>query len=123
MLSFDPETQKATKCHLCGGRPKCVEACPAGSLSYVSWRDLTGVVPPRIEAAGLAPERALACNACHVPGQKASLRDAFGMLFGKGRASGEVSGSRWIDVVGAIAVPVAVVGVVIHGILHRAVKK
>jgi len=123
MLSFDPETQKAIKCHLCGGRPKCVEACPAGSLSYVSWRDLTGVVPPRIAPAGLAPERALACGACHVPGQKASLRDALRMLFGRGKASGEVSASRWIDVVGAIAVPVAVVCVVVHGVLRRVVKK
>ncbi len=123
MLSFDAETQKATKCHLCGGKPKCVEACPASSLSYVGWRDLTGVVPPRIAAAGLAPERAIACNACHMPGQTAGLRDAFRMIFGKGKATGDAIGVRWIDVVGAIAVPVAVVGVFIHGILHRAVKK
>ena len=36
MISFDPDTRKATKCHLCNGKPKCVEACPAESLSYVS---------------------------------------------------------------------------------------
>ncbi len=31
MISFDPETRKATKCDLCKGKPKCVEACPAAA--------------------------------------------------------------------------------------------
>ena len=48
MMSFDADTNKATKCFLCDGKPKCVEACPAEALSYVAWRDLTGKVPPRI---------------------------------------------------------------------------
>ena len=48
MISFDPDSRKATKCHLCNGKPKCVEACPADSLSYVPWRDLTGKIPPRV---------------------------------------------------------------------------
>jgi Fe-S-cluster-containing dehydrogenase component len=47
MPSFDADTGKATKCHLCDGRPKCVEACPAGSLQYVAWRDLTHQTPSR----------------------------------------------------------------------------
>ncbi|HTU02503.1 MAG TPA: 4Fe-4S dicluster domain-containing protein [Candidatus Sulfotelmatobacter sp.] len=47
MLSFDPETNKATKCTLCDGKPKCVEACPAEALRYVAWRDLTHEFPRR----------------------------------------------------------------------------
>ncbi len=128
MISFDPETQKATKCHLCGGKPKCVEACPAGSLSFVKWRDLTGDVPPRIATAAVLPaERALSCQSCHLPGQKANVRDAFRMLTGTLRGGRPFSarefGSRWIDVIGTIAVPVVLAGVVIHGVLRRAVKR
>ena len=54
MISFDPDTRKATKCHLCSGKPKCVEACPAEALSYVPWLDLTHKVPPRV----MRPDRA-----------------------------------------------------------------
>lgn len=32
MISFDEQSQKATKCFLCQGHPKCVEACPSGAL-------------------------------------------------------------------------------------------
>jgi len=62
MISVDPETNKATKCFLCDGRPKCVEACPAGALTYVSWVDLTGKVPPRITPILNKPA---ACGDCH----------------------------------------------------------
>jgi len=127
MISFDPDTQKATKCHLCSGKPKCVEACPAGSLSFVYWRDLTGAVPPRIATAVLAPERAFACQACHLPGQKTSVREGFRMLLGSvqgGRhASAREFGSRWIDVIGTIALPVAVAFVVVHGVLRKGMKR
>jgi Fe-S-cluster-containing dehydrogenase component len=128
MISFDPDTQKATKCHLCSGKPKCVEACPAGSLSFVSWRDLTGAVPPRIAAAAvLAPERAIACQACHLPGQETNVRDAFRMMLGTSRGGRPLSarefGSRWIDVIGTIAVPVVLAVVVVHGVLRKAVKR
>jgi Fe-S-cluster-containing dehydrogenase component len=113
MISFDVEANKATKCHLCGGKPKCVEACPAGSLSYVGWQDLTDKVPARINAAALPPERSLSCAACHVPGQRATLREGFRAAFGV----------KWIDLAGSILVPAAAAAVVIHGVLHRVVKR
>ncbi|MDI3280822.1 MAG: 4Fe-4S dicluster domain-containing protein [Bacillota bacterium] len=66
MMSFDPDTGKATKCFLCDGKPKCVEACPAEALRYVAWRDLTDKVPPRfVPTAVIPPEKAAACNQCH----------------------------------------------------------
>jgi Fe-S-cluster-containing dehydrogenase component len=52
MLSFDPDTGKATKCTLCDGKPKCVEACPAEALRYVAWRDLTRQFPRRARLDG-----------------------------------------------------------------------
>jgi Fe-S-cluster-containing dehydrogenase component len=66
MLSFDSDTNKATKCFLCDGNPKCVEACPSEALSYVAWRDLTDKAPPRvIPTAVVPPEKAQTCNDCH----------------------------------------------------------
>jgi Fe-S-cluster-containing dehydrogenase component len=66
MMSFDSDTNKATKCFLCNGKPKCVEACPAEALSYVGWRDLTDKVPPRaVPTAVIPPEKTAACNSCH----------------------------------------------------------
>ena len=66
MMSFDSDTNKATKCFLCNGNPKCVEACPAEALSYVAWRDLTDEIPPRvIPTAVIPPEKAAACIECH----------------------------------------------------------
>ena len=66
MVSFDSDTNKATKCFLCDGKPKCVEACPAEALNYVAWRDLTDKIPPRIvPTAVVAPAKAAACNDCH----------------------------------------------------------
>jgi len=63
MISLDPQTNKATKCFLCDGKPKCVEACPAEALTYVSWVDLSDKVPPRIT--GAAAGKLQACTDCH----------------------------------------------------------
>ena len=66
MMSFDPDTNKATKCFLCYGKPKCVEACPAAALTYAGWRDLTDKVPPRtVPTAIVPPAKAAACDRCH----------------------------------------------------------
>lgn len=66
MISFDPDAGKATKCFLCHGKPKCVEACPAEALRYLGWFDLTDKVPPRMAPmVPLPPNRAAACNECH----------------------------------------------------------
>lgn len=66
MMSFDPETNKATKCFLCDGKPKCVAACPSEALSYVPWSDLTKREQPRVAPVAIvAPDKATACNDCH----------------------------------------------------------
>jgi len=66
MMSFDAETNKATKCFLCNGKPKCVEACPAEALAFVPWRDVTDKIPPRVvPTAIVSPEKAASCNECH----------------------------------------------------------
>lgn len=66
MMSFDPESNKATKCFLCNGKPKCVEACPASALRHATWRDLTDKIPPRAApTAVIPPAKAAACNDCH----------------------------------------------------------
>jgi Fe-S-cluster-containing dehydrogenase component len=67
MMSFDSDTNKATKCFLCDGNPKCVEACPAEALRYVTWRDLTDNAPPRVApTAVVSPDKAQTCNDCHM---------------------------------------------------------
>lgn len=66
MMSFDTDTNKATKCFLCNGNPKCVEACPAGALTYIAWRDVTAEVPPRVvPTAIVSPEKTQSCMECH----------------------------------------------------------
>jgi Fe-S-cluster-containing dehydrogenase component len=66
MMSFDPKTGRASKCFLCHGDPKCVEACPAAALRYVAWHDLTRRLPPRRNRIPLiAPEKAKRCLDCH----------------------------------------------------------
>jgi Fe-S-cluster-containing dehydrogenase component len=128
MISFDPDSRKATKCHLCDGKPKCVEACPAGSLSHVPWRDLTDQIPPRVtNTVQLLPDRSAACQQCHLPGQAKNLSQGIGMLRGAltgGRPlSAREFGFRWIDLAGTILVPLAVVGVLAHAILRKVVKR
>lgn len=66
MMSFDAELNRATKCFLCDGNPKCVSACPAEALTYVSWRDLTRTDKPRVSPTAIMPqEKATLCNDCH----------------------------------------------------------
>jgi len=66
MIGFDEESQKAAKCFLCQGNPKCVEACPSEALRYVPWRDLTREAAPRIGVLTVVPaEKASGCLECH----------------------------------------------------------
>jgi len=66
MMRFDSESNKATKCFLCDGNPKCVEACPAGALSYVPWKDATNNSLPRVAPTAVVdPAKARECNQCH----------------------------------------------------------
>lgn len=66
MISFDEQTKKATKCSLCGGSPRCVEACPAGALNYVPWRDITREGGSRgASLSFVSPEKAAGCIECH----------------------------------------------------------
>jgi Fe-S-cluster-containing dehydrogenase component len=66
MINFDEQSQKAVKCTLCQGDPKCVEACPAGALRYVPWRNLTREAVPRTAALTVIPEeKAKECLECH----------------------------------------------------------
>lgn len=69
MLVFDAATQKSSKCFLCGGKPKCVEACPAAALRYVPWRDRSrDGRPAGARLTFIPPDTAAACLDCHVPG-------------------------------------------------------
>ncbi|MDD3471283.1 MAG: 4Fe-4S dicluster domain-containing protein [Syntrophaceae bacterium] len=66
MISFDPDTNRATKCFLCNGNPKCVAACPAEALKYVPWCDLTKIERPRISPnTFISPSKASTCIECH----------------------------------------------------------
>jgi len=68
MMSFDEALKKATKCHLCGGDPECVKACPAGALEYVPWQDMTKLIPRRfvVPAYITTPANVQAtCAKCH----------------------------------------------------------
>lgn len=128
MISFDPDSRKATKCHLCNGKPKCVEACPAESLSYVSWRDLTRKFPPRLmTTAGIPSERSVGCQECHLPGQAKNVRQGMGMFPGSAKGGRPFSarefGFKWIDLAGTILLPLAVVSVVAHAVLRKVVKR
>ncbi len=117
MISFDPDTRKATKCHLCNGKPKCVEACPAESLSYVPWRDLTGTIPPRLSpTARPQGPRAAACFECHLSGKNASPPAGLS-------TSGPGSTYGWIDRLGTIFLPVVVLVALAHGAVRAVVKR
>jgi len=127
MISFDADTRKATKCDLCKGKPKCVEACPAGALSLVPWRDLTHRIPPRVtNTAQLPSDRSAACQQCHMPGQAKNIRQGIGMLQGARKEGRPVSarefGFKWIDLAGTILVPLAVVGAFAHAVVRKVRK-
>jgi len=69
MMSFDDESGKATKCFLCHGHPKCVEACPSGALRHVPWRDVTLEAGLRTAVLpAIPPEVVKGCLECHVGG-------------------------------------------------------
>jgi len=128
MISYDPDSRKATKCHLCQGKPKCVEACPAGSLSYVSWRDLTGKTPPNNPKTSLlSPQRAASCQECHLPGQPQNVKYVSSMIrrvLSRGRpASSDGIGFRWIDMAGTILIPLAAGFVLVHAVLRKVIKR
>lgn len=56
-ITFDPKSQKALVCDLCGGDPQCVMACPTGALSFVGGAVCDGLhyaSPPRVVAESLA---------------------------------------------------------------------
>lgn len=67
MMSYDAETKKAQKCHLCGGSPECAANCPAGAIKYVPWTDMTKKVPPRVAITGLTKATVAkdSCGSCH----------------------------------------------------------
>lgn len=66
MTVFDEAAKKASKCHLCGGDPQCVKACPTGALIYVPWTDKTKEVPIRFApSVELPPDVAASCIVCH----------------------------------------------------------
>lgn len=125
LVTFDEETKKATKCDLCNGKPKCAEACPAQALSYVSWRDLTHDVPPRItNMAMLSSDQAALCGQCHMPGQAMTLREGIKWLAGGGTnsskpGSARAGGLKWIDLGGSILVPLSVVGALAHAAVRK----
>ena len=128
MISFDPDSRKATKCHLCNGKPKCVEACPAESLSYLPWRDLTRKYPPRVATtAGIPSERSVGCRECHLPGQTKNVSQGIGMLLGPAKGGRPFSarefGFKWIDLAGTILLPLAAVSVAAHAVLRKVVKR
>jgi Fe-S-cluster-containing dehydrogenase component len=128
MISYDQDSRKATKCHLCLGKPKCVEACPAGSLSYVPWRDLTGEASPRNpKTALLSLQRAQSCQECHLPGRQQNIRQTSGtirrILKGEKADSSDKIGFKWIDLAGAFAVPLAIGLVLTHAVLRKIIKK
>ena len=47
MINVDAESEKAIKCFLCDGEPKCVDNCPTGALKFEPWIDTTMLTPPR----------------------------------------------------------------------------
>ena len=62
------KSSHATKCNLCDGNPECVQACPAGALTYQAWSDRTREVPARqVVPASLAFAVGVleTCNKCH----------------------------------------------------------
>ena len=65
MMSFDVEEEKASKCFLCDGDPKCVKACPAAAIRYIPWIDRTEDRPRRTTHGYYAQENNAQCSICH----------------------------------------------------------
>lgn len=65
MMSFDDEENKASKCFLCNGDPKCVKACPAAAIRYIPWTDRSHEEARRVPHGYLARENAAECSICH----------------------------------------------------------
>lgn len=65
MMTFDEENQKASKCHLCHGNPKCVKECPAQALRFVPWKDRTREILKSTPHGYLPDENRKQCAACH----------------------------------------------------------
>ena len=127
MISYDADSRKATKCHLCQGKPKCVAACPAQSLSFVPWLDLTGRTSPRNPlTATLPPDRVHNCAECHMPGYRQNIRET-GFFGGAGYGGGPLSprgrGFKWIDLTGTILVPLALVSILGHALIRKVGKR
>ncbi len=122
MISFDPDTRKATKCHLCDGKPKCVEACPAGSLSYVPWRDLTGRIPPRLLLTA-RPQGDRAACLFRMPPARSTENASRSGCSGKRHLFRTRLHLSWIDRLGTIFLPVVVLAVLAHGAVRAVVKR
>jgi hypothetical protein len=104
-----------------------VEACPSESLSYIPWRDLTDKIPPRLaNAALIPPQRAVACEKCHLPGEKKVVGQGIRMLLDGGKDGKPLSlrefGFKWIGLAGTILLPLVLLSVIVHAVL-RAVKR
>ncbi|MDO5530579.1 4Fe-4S dicluster domain-containing protein [Sutterella sp.] len=65
MMTFDVEENKASKCFLCHGDPKCVKACPAAAIRYVPWFDRSKEEDRRAPHGYLPNENAAQCSICH----------------------------------------------------------
>ena len=64
--SVNAKTTKSNKCHLCGGNPECVQACPSGALKYTVWANLTKVIPARqVIPASIESAVQGTCVQCH----------------------------------------------------------
>ena len=59
-------TTKSHKCHLCGGSPECVAACPSGALQYVPWENRETTVDQRqANDIPYAADVIDTCSQCH----------------------------------------------------------
>ncbi len=65
MMTFDREKQKASKCFLCDGDPKCVKACPAAALQYIPWIDRSQDPGRRPNHGYLPQQNGDQCAICH----------------------------------------------------------
>ncbi len=65
MISFDREANKASKCYLCDGEPKCVKACPAAAIQYLPWQDRTQEPARRPNHVYLPRQNNDQCGICH----------------------------------------------------------